>query len=380
MGLAYGKALPLQSKQAGDDWIVEGYLSTYGNIDDGNDVVLPGAFDATLASDRKVKFLFAHNQEKVLGPPLELSTDDVGLRARGRISKTALGSDIHTLLLDGAIDAWSMGYLATEWDFQDVAGRGQVRRLKAVDLFEGSVLALPMNERAVVTGVKAADEGEAKPYPTEHACRLRDPDDFQADSFRRVSREHDGKSYDVILGKLQGDDALTEQAYRYPVETWDADAARAHCRDHEGSLFEPAADGKAACDCAHEPPDPAREHKLAATEQAIADAAVSERSWDVHADDVLTVLESGRVQAIALVTRGRVHRDVRQKEGRPMSAARRQRLLEERESLAAVLQVLDQLLEETAPPPKGYRIPQADLTAVRLRVAGLILPTEAHST
>ncbi len=66
------------------------------------------------------------------------------------------------------------------------------------------------------------------PYPNEHACRLRDPGDFQADSFRRVSRESDGRQYDVIMGRLKGETTMTEQAYRYPVREWTAEQARRH--------------------------------------------------------------------------------------------------------------------------------------------------------
>ena len=80
------------------------------------------------------------------------------------------------------------------------------------------------------------------PYPSEHACRLVDPGKFQANSFRRTSRESDGKKYDVIMGKLEGDEAMTEQAYRYPKDSWDADEARSHCESHDGISFEPAVD------------------------------------------------------------------------------------------------------------------------------------------
>jgi HK97 family phage prohead protease len=81
------------------------------------------------------------------------------------------------------------------------------------------------------------------PYPNEHACRLRDPDDFQDDSFRRVKRKHEGKEYSVIMGRLKDEDTMTEQAYRYQKDTWTADEARAHCQDHDGS-FEAAQEEK----------------------------------------------------------------------------------------------------------------------------------------
>lgn len=79
------------------------------------------------------------------------------------------------------------------------------------------------------------------PFPNEHACRLRSPGDFQDDSFRRTSRESDGKKYDVIMAKLKGEDTMTEQAYRYPKDTWSSDEARTHCGEHEGS-FEAASE------------------------------------------------------------------------------------------------------------------------------------------
>lgn len=78
------------------------------------------------------------------------------------------------------------------------------------------------------------------PYENEHAGRLRDPGDFQEDSFRRVERESEGKKYFVIMGRLKGEEAMTEQAYRYPVDHWKESEARKHCQEHEGILFEPA--------------------------------------------------------------------------------------------------------------------------------------------
>ena len=81
-----------------------------------------------------------------------------------------------------------------------------------------------------------------KPYPNEHACRLRSPDDFQEGSFRRMSREHDDKKYSIIMGRLEDETTMTEQAYRYNRETWTEESARSHCKDHGGSFA--AATGK----------------------------------------------------------------------------------------------------------------------------------------
>lgn len=81
-----------------------------------------------------------------------------------------------------------------------------------------------------------------KPYPNEHACRLRDPNDFQDGHWSRSSREHEGKRYDVIRGRLKGETTTTEQAYRYPKAIWTVSSARSHCKSHDGISFEAASE------------------------------------------------------------------------------------------------------------------------------------------
>jgi len=82
---------------------------------------------------------------------------------------------------------------------------------------------------------------EEKPFKNEHACRLLDPEKFDQDSFRRTTRKHDGKEYAVIMGKLNGEDKkMTDQAFRYPKDTWNVEEARKHCNDHDGIEFAPA--------------------------------------------------------------------------------------------------------------------------------------------
>ena len=85
-----------------------------------------------------------------------------------------------------------------------------------------------------------------RPFPNEHACRLREPKDFREGTFRRQKREHDGKVYYAILGKLKGESTLTQQSYRYPKDTWTVAQARAHCKSHKGILFEPATSKQAS--------------------------------------------------------------------------------------------------------------------------------------
>lgn len=153
MSVQYSRPLPIQEiKAAGDGtWEVSGLLSTFGGVDLGGDTILRGAFDETLASGRKVKFLFAHDQSQVLGTALSIKAEDRGLFGRFKISRTRLGEDVHTLLKDGALDSFSIGYFPEEFEFDPDTG---TRILKKIDLLEASVVAIPMNPDAVVTHVK----------------------------------------------------------------------------------------------------------------------------------------------------------------------------------------------------------------------------------
>lgn len=150
MDLQYGALFKIDDVKAADNgWLVEGYVSTFGNVDHGGDVVMRGAFDALDPS--KVKFLYQHQTDQVLGVAKSLKADDKGLFGTFKISKTALGEDVHTLLKDGALDSFSIGFIPSVVEFDDVG----TRLLKAMDLKEASIVSFPMNELAGVTRVKA---------------------------------------------------------------------------------------------------------------------------------------------------------------------------------------------------------------------------------
>ena len=152
--MAYGAPQRIGELKASDDgWEVAGYASTWDR-DLGNDVVHRGAFSATLGSGSRVRFLYAHDASQVLGRALELREDEQGLFGRFAISKTRLGQDVHTLLQDGSLDSFSIGFIPRDFEHDEKAG---TRNLKQVELLEVSVVALPMQPHAVVTAVKADD-------------------------------------------------------------------------------------------------------------------------------------------------------------------------------------------------------------------------------
>jgi len=186
-----------------------------------------------------------------------------------------LADVVHGLVDDKVLRAVSVGYIPKKRTFpadEDEEGKGTKGKKKPrviteeAELYELSIVNVGSNPNALAV-LKSAeqkaendppeewfsetlwrkmfdDDGEEiseKPYPNEHACRLREPGDFQDDSFRRYTRKHKGKVYSVIAGRLKGEEDMTEQAFRYKKDVWDAADARAHCKDHDGT-FEAASE------------------------------------------------------------------------------------------------------------------------------------------
>jgi HK97 family phage prohead protease len=117
------------------------------------DVVAPGAFAASIA-ERPTKFLYEHHTP--IGKQLELRETDEGLYGRWSVVDTVVGTDAYKLAKAGVLDSLSIGYIPLEWELR---GDG-VRVLQAIDLYEVSAVALPANENAVITAVKAAPAPE----------------------------------------------------------------------------------------------------------------------------------------------------------------------------------------------------------------------------
>jgi HK97 family phage prohead protease len=224
----------IKSDDAGYE--VAGYVSTYGNVDHGGDAVMRGAFDSNLANKSAVRFLFAHDSHQVLGLPLELKSDDTGLFGRFKISQTQLGRDVHTLLKDGALDSFSIGYIPTDVEYDESGSR----LLKAVDLLECSVVAMPMNTRALVTAVKgdADDDDESKAvWNTAYVNDLPDSafalvyKDDKGTKIRKLPHHDKGGSVD----KSHLRNALSRAPQMTDVSDAQRSRAVSHLRRHTGS-------------------------------------------------------------------------------------------------------------------------------------------------
>lgn len=167
--------IPLEIKSLSDREF-EGHGSVFKNIDLGGDIVLPGAFKRSLKEHRDAgslpQMFWAHDPTRVPGKWVSMHEDKVGLAVKGVLADTDLGNEIHTLLKMEAVRGLSIGYVTRDMDF-DKDGN---RLIKEADLWEVSVVSLPMNPLAQVAHVKSrlSAAGERVPTIREFERLLRD--------------------------------------------------------------------------------------------------------------------------------------------------------------------------------------------------------------
>ncbi|MFH1556817.1 MAG: hypothetical protein ABII76_18500 [Pseudomonadota bacterium] len=205
------------------------------------------------------------------------------------------------------------------WYAEDVTDKGDAILTLARELAGelNNLQNLTAAETAIPSkGEEPLGEGEPidieqlhEPYPNEHACRIRQPGEFQPDSFRRIKRgQHtgqgprDGKQVSIIMGKLKGETAMTTQAYRFSTDTWTEAQAREFCKEEDGT-FE--ASGNA------EESDDELRHSIAEAEQADAlggdpisaeggEPVENEQEDDMNGESVQEVRETLETEASAL--------------------------------------------------------------------------------
>lgn len=171
----------------------EGYGSVFGNRDLGGDIVVPGAFSASLKAHKAAGTMplmfWMHDPSQVPGVWEDMQEDDSGLYVKGEIVDTALGRDVKELLSKKAVRGLSIGYVPDRVDFD----RDGNRLLKQVELHEVSVVSMAMNPLARVVGMKArlSYHGEYVPQPSELERILRNNGFSKSVSRAIVSRIYD---------------------------------------------------------------------------------------------------------------------------------------------------------------------------------------------
>ena len=253
------KVFDFELKELNEDGTFTGHAAVFRvgkNTDLGKDRIEKGAFRKTLRENEAFPLHWYHN---IMDPVGEVGgkEDDIGLAVKGTmILDVQRARELYALMkkTKSVAKQLSIGYDAVKWEMD-----GDIRAIKEIKLYEISIVTWGMDQDAFITDVKCADcprrqmiFAEAKPYANEHSARLKEPDDFDKDTFRR---KNDGTIYGkikvpataaVIWAKLKGhsepEDEPHPQAIRFPTKDWTVEEAKAWLKENNVKYiaFEPA--------------------------------------------------------------------------------------------------------------------------------------------
>lgn len=152
----YAHSHRVKADDVTEDGEFKGHAAIFGNVDDGGDMIIEGAFTDTL-KDRgdKVRVLWNHSSGDPIGHPTQMQEDNLGLFVRGQLNlDVQRGSEARSLLKAGDIDGLSIGFRVAKngAEFDEDTG---IFKLQKLILREFSIVTFPMNESAVMTGIKS---------------------------------------------------------------------------------------------------------------------------------------------------------------------------------------------------------------------------------
>ena len=164
--------VPLELKfsvsNAADIGTFSGYGSVYSVIDDGGDLIAPGAFADSLArlkaQGRGVPMYMQHGaalgaDPRPVGVWTKIEEDANGLRVEGKLVglDTETGRYHYALVKEGAMSGLSIGYSGVKAEYGKKPGDPR-RTIKSATLREISIVDQPMNAHARLTGLKSIEE------------------------------------------------------------------------------------------------------------------------------------------------------------------------------------------------------------------------------
>ena len=150
------RAYAFEVRASGENGEIEGYGSVFGVKDSYDDIVISGAFKASIAEHKAAgtmpAMLWQHDQSEPIGVWLDMEEDEKGLRVKGQIvTETEKGKAAYALLKKGALRGLSIGFISKEWSYSE---DDRIRTLTAVDLWEVSLVTFPANVKAMIDTVK----------------------------------------------------------------------------------------------------------------------------------------------------------------------------------------------------------------------------------
>lgn len=199
---------------ADEGGIVEGYAATFDREPDSyGDVIAPGAFAETVKSWNAkmdegiyVPLLYGHNTsdpEYNIGRITEIREDERGLWVHGELdAENEKGQYVRKLAREGRLYQFSFAYSVLDYGETELDDGRRANELRKLDLFEVSLVQIPANQHAVITGIKAGRRNSAK-----------DADELRAiaDHAREIITAIDGLLAETEPAAVDGEDAKQAQ-------------------------------------------------------------------------------------------------------------------------------------------------------------------------
>jgi HK97 family phage prohead protease len=181
----YSHATQLRASQ-GDEgsMVISGYAGTWNRLSENlggfREMLIPGAFQRSLQSDRNVACLFNHSPDQILGTTragtLRVNEDAVGLKFRCEVANTSVGKDVYALVKRGDVGDCSFAFKIAgpdgeDWDDDcedpDTGERIAVRKVSRADLFDVSCVQSP-----AYSGTSVNTISPTSMYSTPHRSML----------------------------------------------------------------------------------------------------------------------------------------------------------------------------------------------------------------
>ncbi|MDG2532065.1 HK97 family phage prohead protease [Sphingomonas sp. HITSZ_GF] len=207
-----------------------GYGAYFNNEDSYGDIIVPGAFTASIAKHAAAGtmplMLFNHDAWHTLpaGVWKSMKEDEHGLLVEGELLDTTLGQDVYKALKAGAISGLSIGFYCTGYENE----KG-VRKITEADLKEISIVTFPANDLARVADVKSEDEDTdealkvtlAKAGFSQEAVEAlfasraneEEPEEVSEDAESEQSEDEAKYDWSVVLAAIQKSVETTKEMY-----------------------------------------------------------------------------------------------------------------------------------------------------------------------
>jgi HK97 family phage prohead protease len=144
-----------------ENYVVEGFASTFHNVDLQGDIIEPGAFTDSIERLKAnvlknnggplVPALFNHNMDRVVGGFRELRETDLGLESKAFLPKS---STFVSGELMPQVRARNIGGMSIGFYIDDRRWEGEIRHISKVSLIEISFTPFPANPAARIVDAK----------------------------------------------------------------------------------------------------------------------------------------------------------------------------------------------------------------------------------